>query len=42
MNDNLRARIAELIYGDGEELSWSRSVQIADTIIWELQIDGKG
>jgi len=34
--NKLRARIAEIIYGDGDELPWHRCVQIADTIIWEV------
>lgn len=37
MTDELRTRIAEVIYGDGDELSWARSVQIADLILWEVQ-----
>lgn len=36
MNEHLRVRIAELIYGDGNELSWSRALQTADIIAWEI------
>ena len=36
IDDNLRARIAQTIYGDGEELAWNRAVQLADLIIWEV------
>lgn len=32
----IRDRIAEIIYGDGNELPWPRCLQIADTILWEL------
>ena len=24
------------MYGDGDDLSWARAVQLADLIIWEL------
>lgn len=33
---DVRSRMAEVIYGDGDELSWNRSVQMADLVIWEL------
>lgn len=36
MADEVRARIAEIIYGDGDEIAWNRSVQLADIIIWEM------
>lgn len=36
--DELRARIAEILYGDGDVVSWAWSVQTADMIIWELKI----
>lgn len=34
--DDLRTRIAQTIYGDGDDVSWSRAVQLADLIIWEI------
>ena len=36
MTDEIRARIAQTIYGDGNEMSWPRAVELADLIIWEL------
>lgn len=36
MDDHFRARIAEIIYGEGDEIAWNRSVQLADMIIWEM------
>ena len=36
MSDDMRARIAEIIYGDGNDLSWAIALQLADLIIWEL------
>lgn len=36
MTDDIRTRIATTMYGDGDDLSWSRAVQLADLIIWEL------
>jgi len=35
MVDDFRARIAEIIYGDGDEITWGRAIQLADMIIWE-------
>ena len=35
MADEVRARIAEIIYGDGDEITWARAIQLADMIIWE-------
>jgi len=34
---DLRDRIAQVIYGDGDELSWARSVELADLIMWEIR-----
>lgn len=31
-----RNRIAEVLYGDGDELAWARCVQLADLILWEI------
>lgn len=36
MAEDLRTRIALTIYGDGEELIWTRALALADLIIWEL------
>jgi len=36
---DLRDRIAQVIYGDGNELAWPRCVQLADVIIWERSIN---
>lgn len=36
MTDEIRARIAQTVYGDGDDLSWARAVELADLIIWEL------
>ena len=36
MSDALRERVAQTIYGDGNELSWARSLQVADLVLWEL------
>ena len=38
MNNHLRDRIAEIIYGNGDELSWPRALQLADEIVWEMQL----
>ena len=35
----LRDRIAQTIYGDGDELSWARSLQIADLVMWEIRLE---
>ena len=34
---SIRDRIAQVIYGDGDELSWARSVELADLIMWEIR-----
>jgi hypothetical protein len=36
MSDDLRTRIATTLYGDGEELIWTRCLQLADLVLWEL------
>jgi len=36
MIESARDRVAEVIYGDGNELAWARAVEIADLVIWEL------
>ena len=36
MSDDVRERVAQTIYGDGNELSWARSLQVADLVLWEL------
>lgn len=36
MPDDLRTRIASLLYGDGNELAWARCTQLADMIMWDL------
>ena len=36
MSDDMRARIAQIIYGDGDGSSWAVAVNLADLIIWEL------
>lgn len=36
MNEDARNRIAEIIYGDGNELSWHRALELADLICWEI------
>lgn len=40
MNDDLRNRIAEIIYGDGNEICWPRALELADEIVWEIQLFG--
>lgn len=32
----VRDRIAELLYGDGDQMSWCRALELADLITWEL------
>ena len=34
--DDRRDRVAQVIYGDGDELPWPRCLQLADLIMWEL------
>jgi hypothetical protein len=36
VTEDMRARIAQTIYRDGDDLSWAVAVQLADLIIWEL------
>ena len=36
MSDGLRERVAQTLYGDGDELPWARCVQLADLVLWEL------
>lgn len=36
MTDEIRARIAQTIYGDGNEVAWPRAIELSDLIIWEL------
>lgn len=36
MGDDLRTRIAQTIYGDGNSVSWACALALADLIIWEL------
>lgn len=35
MSEDSRVRIAEIIYGDGNETSWPRALELADLIAWE-------
>lgn len=35
MAEEVRARIAQILYGDGDEIAWGRAVELADLIIWE-------
>ena len=35
MSEDSRNRIAEIIYGDGNETSWPRALELADLIAWE-------
>jgi hypothetical protein len=37
---SVRDRIAEIIYGDGNELLWPRALELADLIAWELSTTG--
>ena len=39
VNEELRIRIAYAIYGDGNELPWHRALQIADLVIWEINME---
>lgn len=32
-------RIAEVIYGDGDDVSWARATELADLIAWEVLDD---
>lgn len=34
-----RARAAEIIYGDGDDLLWEQAVEIVDVLIWEGLIE---
>ena len=34
---DLRNRIAEVIYGDGNELAWARCLELADLVMWEIR-----
>jgi len=34
---DLRDRIAQVLYGDGDELGWPRCVELADLIMWEIR-----
>lgn len=38
MSDN-RARAAEIIYGEGDDLLWEQAVEIVDVLIWEGLIE---
>lgn len=33
-DDSLRDIIAQIIYGDGNDVSWARAVELSDLIIW--------
>ena len=33
----LRDRIAQVIYGEGNELGWPRCLELADLIMWEIR-----
>lgn len=35
-DDDLRTRIATTLYGDGNELPWTRCIEHADLLIWEF------
>lgn len=34
--NDLRDRVALVLYGDGNDLSWPRALQLADLVAWEL------
>lgn len=36
MSDDVRARIAQILYGDGDRESWASAVQQADLVMWAL------
>lgn len=38
MTDTLRERIAQVLYGDGDEILWPRCLQLADLVLWELNL----
>lgn len=40
LKDDLRTKIAQVIYGDGNVVSWAWSVATADILIWELGLCG--
>ncbi len=33
---DLRDRIAQVLYGDGDEILWPRCLQLADLVLWDL------
>ena len=35
-DDDKRTRIAQTLYGDGDELAWARALQLVDLVLWEL------
>lgn len=37
--NEVRDRIAVVLYGDGDELSWVRALQLADLLMWELSVE---
>lgn len=34
--EELRERIALVLYGDGDDFLWPRAVELADLILWEI------
>lgn len=36
--DDLRIHIAHILYGDGDDVSWHRAVQLSDMLMWELSL----
>lgn len=37
--DDLRTRIAQILYGDGNEIAWARALELADLVIWGIETD---
>lgn len=35
-DDERRDRIALVLYGDGNDLSWATALRLADIVTWEL------
>lgn len=35
---DLRDRIAQVIYGDGDDVLWPRALELADLVAWELAV----
>lgn len=37
MNTALRDRCAEIIYGDGDLITWPKALELANLIVWEIR-----